>query len=187
MALTQHVDQVDTEVLMAGVDLLSLIPPRPAWMADAACRETPGVIFFPTAGESTEDAKAVCARCLVADECLAYARENGEQAGVWGARRSHHPAGPASLAALGRRRRPPGLLALTDRPKWTSLPPRPPAGAATSPTPERPEPQAEAQAAGQPGTCQERPVEPSRQPHANHTSAHVCERPPQSTQAPDQR
>ena len=69
---------------MVGVDLDGLIPPRPAWMADAACREHPDVNFFPTQGEDVEAAKAVCAGCLVREECLAYARAERIPAGIWG-------------------------------------------------------------------------------------------------------
>lgn len=71
---------------MLGVDLVDIagrIPPRPAWMADAACREHPEVNFFPTAGEDVEPAKAVCAGCLVNGECKAYARAERIPAGVW--------------------------------------------------------------------------------------------------------
>ena len=57
---------------------------RPAWMADAACREHPEVSFFPVRGESTgATAKAICRRCLVRVECEAFAVEHGE-IGIWG-------------------------------------------------------------------------------------------------------
>lgn len=72
---------------MVGLDpdaLLSPFPPRPAWMADGACQETPQVNFFPEQGESAEDAKAVCAHCLARDECLAFALAEGIEHGVWG-------------------------------------------------------------------------------------------------------
>lgn len=57
---------------------------RPAWHADAACREHPEVNFYPTLGESTDPAKAVCAGCLVRDECRADALERGDGHGIWG-------------------------------------------------------------------------------------------------------
>jgi WhiB family transcriptional regulator, redox-sensing transcriptional regulator len=61
------------------------------WTSYAACRQ-PGVDpewFFPVgdAGPALDDvaaAKAVCARCLVARECLDWALRVGEPAGVWG-------------------------------------------------------------------------------------------------------
>lgn len=66
-------------------ELLELIhAARPAWMADAACREHPEVEFFPTRGERTDPAKAVCSGCLVRPACLAYATEHREAHGIWG-------------------------------------------------------------------------------------------------------
>ena len=61
------------------------------WTSAAACRQ-PGVDpewFFPVAevGPALADvarAKAVCARCAVARECLAWALREGEPDGVWG-------------------------------------------------------------------------------------------------------
>jgi WhiB family redox-sensing transcriptional regulator len=65
------------------LDLLSL----PAWHAEAACREHPGVTWFPErapgADSSGRKAKAVCRRCLVVDECRAWATEH-DQRGIWG-------------------------------------------------------------------------------------------------------
>jgi WhiB family redox-sensing transcriptional regulator len=58
---------------------------RPAWMRDALCREFPDVTFFPERGEATEPAKAICGRCSVASECLAYALTLGPTLqGTWG-------------------------------------------------------------------------------------------------------
>lgn len=61
------------------------------WTSLAACRE-PGVDpewFFPVGetGPARRDvmaAKAVCARCPVARDCLAWALRTGEPAGIWG-------------------------------------------------------------------------------------------------------
>lgn len=59
------------------------------WRHDAVCREEDPELFFPvgTTGPAllqVEQAKAVCGRCPVADECLAWAFESGQDAGVWG-------------------------------------------------------------------------------------------------------
>jgi Transcription factor WhiB len=56
---------------------------RPAWMADALCREHPGVEFFPERGKPAAPAKSVCSSCLVRFDCLAYALEWG-CVGIWG-------------------------------------------------------------------------------------------------------
>ncbi len=63
-------------------ELYDLVHNRPAWHADAACREHPDVDFFPQRGESTRPAKDVCAGCLVRSECLESALR--EEHGVWG-------------------------------------------------------------------------------------------------------
>jgi WhiB family redox-sensing transcriptional regulator len=55
---------------------------RPAWMADAACHDS-GVNFFPERGESLDPARAICGRCPVAPDCLAYALAHVELRGVW--------------------------------------------------------------------------------------------------------
>lgn len=65
------------------IELRSLID-KPDWQADALCREYPDLEFFPTRGESIEPAKAVCRRCAVSEECLAYALERNEKFGMWG-------------------------------------------------------------------------------------------------------
>lgn len=51
------------QALMAGDDLpdLTSLLNRPAWHADAACREHPELTWFPARGESVNAAKAVCA------------------------------------------------------------------------------------------------------------------------------
>ncbi len=66
-------------------DLLELIRRRPAWHADAACREAPPeVSWFIDRGEDPGPAKAVRQRCLVADECRAWALDQGaDLEGVW--------------------------------------------------------------------------------------------------------
>lgn len=79
MAVTaEHLTQGD------HVDLAELDAVEP-WRADAACREVDDPsIFFPTRGETTEPAKAVCERCLVRKECLEFALRRGINQGVFG-------------------------------------------------------------------------------------------------------
>ena len=76
------------ELLMSSSDvdlanLLANIIGRPSWHRDAACAEYPVEVFFPDRGEPTEPAKAICARCLVAEDCAAFALERIDLAGVW--------------------------------------------------------------------------------------------------------
>lgn len=56
----------------------------PDFAGDALCAETDPDAFFPDKGGSVREAKAVCARCEVTAECLAWALANGERHGVWG-------------------------------------------------------------------------------------------------------
>lgn len=59
------------------------------WRDHAACRYEDPELFFPigTSGPylmQTEQAKAVCRRCPVMEECLRWALETAECMGVWG-------------------------------------------------------------------------------------------------------
>lgn len=75
----------ELRVLMTDGDLpcLELLFARPAWMAAAACRGS-SVNFHPDRGQDTRQAKAICARCPVREECYDYALDMGEMFGVWG-------------------------------------------------------------------------------------------------------
>jgi WhiB family redox-sensing transcriptional regulator len=57
------------------------------WRNRAACADYPNSLFFPSsdaAQAQVEKAKAVCAVCEVAEECLEYAFETNQRAGIWG-------------------------------------------------------------------------------------------------------
>ena len=59
------------------------------WRHHAVCRDEDPELFFPigTSGPAllqVEQAKAVCRRCTVTEECLSWALESGQDAGVWG-------------------------------------------------------------------------------------------------------
>ncbi|HVU60914.1 MAG TPA: WhiB family transcriptional regulator [Mycobacteriales bacterium] len=59
------------------------------WRHRAACRDEDPELFFPigTTGPSllqVDQAKAVCRRCEAVDECLTWAIESDQDAGVWG-------------------------------------------------------------------------------------------------------
>lgn len=56
-----------------------------AWQHEAECVHHAGEVdFFPARGESVRDAKAVCARCPVRQECLDFALRTKVAHGVWG-------------------------------------------------------------------------------------------------------
>lgn len=60
------------------------------WRHSALCRDEDPELFFPIgttgpAAHQVEQAKVVCRRCAVVDDCLSWALETGQEAGVWGA------------------------------------------------------------------------------------------------------
>ncbi|HEV2768346.1 MAG TPA: WhiB family transcriptional regulator [Acidimicrobiales bacterium] len=60
------------------------------WRNDASCRSTDPDLFFPvgTTGDAVsqiEAAKAVCRTCPVQFQCLEFALDTNQDAGVWGA------------------------------------------------------------------------------------------------------
>jgi WhiB family redox-sensing transcriptional regulator len=59
------------------------------WRHRAACRDEDPELFFPISdvgpgARQTAQAKAVCARCPVREECLRYALDNGLDYGIFG-------------------------------------------------------------------------------------------------------
>ncbi|GAB3219663.1 hypothetical protein GCM10027447_02940 [Glycomyces halotolerans] len=70
---------------MDGRDYLAdLLGNVPEWQARALCAQTDPEAFFPEKGGSTRDAKRICARCEVKENCLQYALEHDERFGIWG-------------------------------------------------------------------------------------------------------
>ncbi|MFJ3086497.1 WhiB family transcriptional regulator [Streptomyces sp. NPDC086838] len=59
------------------------------WRMHAACRDEDPDLFFPIGSTGpalvqAEEAKTVCRRCPVQEECLRWALENNQDSGVWG-------------------------------------------------------------------------------------------------------
>jgi WhiB family redox-sensing transcriptional regulator len=59
------------------------------WRHRAICRDEDPELFFPVGNSGPAllqiaEAKAVCERCPVINECLNWALETGQDAGVWG-------------------------------------------------------------------------------------------------------
>lgn len=59
------------------------------WRHKAACLTEDPDLFFPVGNtgpalQQIEDAKKVCLVCIVREQCLAWALENGQDHGVWG-------------------------------------------------------------------------------------------------------
>jgi WhiB family redox-sensing transcriptional regulator len=60
------------------------------WRDRAACLDEDPELFFPVGNTGPallqiEKAKIICRRCEVVDNCLNWAMESGQDAGVWGA------------------------------------------------------------------------------------------------------
>lgn len=58
----------------------------PRFDGAALCAEVDGDLFFPEPGQNVkvEAAKAICRGCEALAECLIYALDHDEVAGVWG-------------------------------------------------------------------------------------------------------
>lgn len=59
------------------------------WRQLAACRDSDASLFFPVgstgpAVDQIAAAKEICAICSVQEDCLQYALESNQEAGVWG-------------------------------------------------------------------------------------------------------
>jgi WhiB family transcriptional regulator, redox-sensing transcriptional regulator len=59
---------------------------RLRWQDGALCAQTDPELFFPDKGQprTARQARAVCARCEVRQQCLDHAVAAGEQHGIWG-------------------------------------------------------------------------------------------------------
>jgi WhiB family redox-sensing transcriptional regulator len=69
------------------------------WIDKGLCRGADPDLFYPERGESTREAKSVCAICPVKRECLEYGVSNVEKFGIWGG------ASERERRAIRRRRR----------------------------------------------------------------------------------
>jgi WhiB family transcriptional regulator, redox-sensing transcriptional regulator len=67
-------------ILLAPDDEVTPLP----WQEEALCAQTDPEAFFPEKGGSTREAKRVCGRCDVQDDCLSYALAHDERFGIWG-------------------------------------------------------------------------------------------------------
>ena len=59
------------------------------WREFATCRDSEPNLFFPIgstgpAVDQIEAAKAICEQCTAQEDCLQYALETNQEAGVWG-------------------------------------------------------------------------------------------------------
>jgi WhiB family transcriptional regulator, redox-sensing transcriptional regulator len=78
------------------------------WRHRARCRDQDPEFFFPIgttgpAARQIEEAKAFCQSCEVRTECLTWALETGQDAGVWGGLSAEERRAPRRGAATGSR------------------------------------------------------------------------------------
>ena len=59
-----------------------MLPETPEWHDLANCAGCDSELFFPARGESTKEAKAICAGCVVREVCLE--EHLYERFGIWG-------------------------------------------------------------------------------------------------------
>ena len=59
-------------------------PEEAGWQLEANCLGVDPDLFFPERGASTKEGKAVCKGCVVREDCLEFALQNGEKFGIWG-------------------------------------------------------------------------------------------------------
>ena len=69
-----HRDELDGDEINA----------RFSWQEHANCRGADPDLFFPHRGASNRKAKAMCAACVVREQCLEFAISEGERFGLWG-------------------------------------------------------------------------------------------------------
>lgn len=68
---------------------MAIAAERGLWQEHSACRSSDPELFFPvgTTGQALENieiAKTICENCTVIEECLDYALQTNQEAGVWG-------------------------------------------------------------------------------------------------------
>jgi WhiB family redox-sensing transcriptional regulator len=90
--------ELSSEVILMGyhysgsnydLGLLLSIGSLPAWRNKAACLDEDPELFFPNGNTGQaliqiKEAKAICRRCPVMNECRGWALETSQQDGVWG-------------------------------------------------------------------------------------------------------
>ena len=59
-------------------------PPSADFFVDASCTGADTTVFFPVSDTFAGEAKAICATCPVAGQCLEYAISTHQSDGVWG-------------------------------------------------------------------------------------------------------
>lgn len=59
-------------------------------MTHAACQGEDPNLFFPSRGGDWDTPLAICQQCTVTDQCLEWALDQGEKAGIYGGTTERH-------------------------------------------------------------------------------------------------
>lgn len=67
-------------LVLAGIIAAATHP----WASQALCAQTDPYLFYSDSPDAMAQAKVICLRCLVRNECLTHAIKAREDFGVWG-------------------------------------------------------------------------------------------------------
>ena len=83
--MNTHANQIEQEPSAVVVEtLLSQVKTGELhWESLAECRDADPSLFYPEKGVSNKTAKAICAQCIVREDCFEYAIVH-EDFGIWG-------------------------------------------------------------------------------------------------------
>ncbi|ASO21060.1 WhiB family redox-sensing transcriptional regulator [Actinoalloteichus hoggarensis] len=54
------------------------------WRSKGECRKHDPEVFFPVSFRGVQNAKQICGRCPITEQCLTWALTTGEDHGIWG-------------------------------------------------------------------------------------------------------
>lgn len=75
----------------SALDFLNAIRSYDSWMEEALCAQVDPDMWFPPVGERGTEAKKICMRCPVREQCLDYALNASENPyGIWGGVGQHN-------------------------------------------------------------------------------------------------
>ena len=74
----------DSDPLLSHETTLELRSDSGEWKLDGLCRQVDPDLWFPEGPSLCSEAKKVCRKCPVIDQCLEYALKYNEKHGVWG-------------------------------------------------------------------------------------------------------
>jgi WhiB family redox-sensing transcriptional regulator len=77
-------DLIANEALAELATVLGIASQEGDWQERALCAQVDPELFYPEKGGSTAEAKSVCQRCEVREDCLQDALDHDDRFGIWG-------------------------------------------------------------------------------------------------------